>query len=81
MAARAEAHRLALDPGQAGAGRPGIDWVLQAIEDANAARKPGSPLSLKFVESILQRWLAEGFRAPWGGAEAAVFHDVTYWGE
>lgn len=79
MAASAETHRLSLGQGQPGADRAGIDWVRQAIEDANAARRPGSPLSLKFVESVLNRWLAEGYRAAWGGSEPAVFQDVEYW--
>jgi hypothetical protein len=81
MAASAEAHRLALRPGQPGADRSGAGWVRQAIEDANAARRPGVPLSLKFVEAVLNRWLAEGFRAPWGGHGVAYFEDVEYWPE
>jgi hypothetical protein len=81
MVATAEAHRLSLRPGQSGAARSGLDWVLQAIEEANASRKPGTALSLKFVDSILQRWLAEGFQAPWGGTQEAVFYDIEYWGD
>jgi len=81
MAARAEAHRLTLGRGVPGADVSGVGWVGQAIEDANAARRPSSPLSLTFVESVLNRWVDEGYRAPWGGRKTAVFEDVEYWEE
>ena len=81
MAARAEAQRLTLGRGAPGADLTGMAWVRQAIEDANTARRPGKPLSLKFVEAVLDRWLDEGYRAPWGGRETAVFEDVEYWEE
>lgn len=81
MAGRAEAHRLTLGRGVPGADLGGMGWVGQAIEDANAARRPGNPLSLKFVGAVLDRWLAEGYRAPWGGRETPVFEEMEYWEE
>ncbi len=41
----------------------GEEWVTAAIREANAARTRGL-VSIRFVEVILQRWKAEGFRAP-----------------
>ncbi len=79
MMGAAEAHRLSLDRGVAGAGRAGSEWVCEAVRVANGARKRGSPVSLNFVESVLRRWMEEGFRARWGGGEAVQFVDVEYW--
>jgi hypothetical protein len=39
------------------------EWVVAAIETANAARNDRLP-SLRFIESILRRWKREGFQAP-----------------
>jgi hypothetical protein len=80
MAQAAEEHRLSLDPGTPGAAESGFDWLCQAIRAANGARKPGLALGLNFLESVLQRWMKDGFQAPWGGEAAGAFCDVQPWG-
>jgi hypothetical protein len=76
----AETHRLSLPRGAAGADRPGWEWVCEVIQVANAARRPGVPLSLNFVESVLQRWKRDGFQAGWGTEEEGRFPEAEFWG-
>lgn len=82
MIGAAEAHRSSLASGAEGAGLPGSEWVCEAVRVANGAQKRTSPVSLNFVDSVLRRWMEEGFRAKWGGEEEAVqWADVEPWGE
>jgi hypothetical protein len=79
LALSAETHRLSLPKGQPGAELAGTDWLREAIEVANAARKPRVPLTLAFIESILKRWMADGFRAGWGHQDLE-FEEAKTWG-
>jgi hypothetical protein len=58
----AEAHRLKLPSGAAGADVSGAGWVVAAIEEASRSASAGR-FNVKYVDSIVQRWIREGFMA------------------
>lgn len=45
----------------------GEEWVVAAILEANASRRDRL-ISIRFVEAILRRWSAQGFKAPYKAA-------------
>lgn len=61
MIRECEEHRLQLPRDAPGAELTGDDWVAAAIEEAAASKRDGG-FSLKYVDAILKRWMAEGFR-------------------
>lgn len=56
----AEEHRLKLPSGAAGADVPGVGWAVAAIEEAS---KSAGRFNVKYVDTIVQRWIRDGFMA------------------
>lgn len=67
-----EQHRQGLPRGSPGANLSGDDWVKAAILEGNASRHRGKVISLNYIRAILDRWQADGYKAPFssGGAGA-----------
>ena len=65
LIADCEKHRKGLPRGSPGADIPGDGWVREAILEGNASRKQGKLISLNYIRAIADRWMAEGYKAPW----------------
>lgn len=46
-------------------GHTGAEWVLAAIEEASASSRGGPP-NMRFLQSIVDRWMRDGFKAARG---------------
>ncbi len=71
----AESHRRGLPAGAPGADVDGDTWVCEAIREANAS-KTQARINGKFVGVVLDRWYAEGYKAPFrrNGRVAGASH-------
>lgn len=71
----AESHRRGLPDGAPGADVDGDTWVCEAIREANAS-KTQTRINGKFVGVVLDRWYAEGYKAPFrrNGRVAGASH-------
>lgn len=79
MVEKAEEHRQALaraSPALPGAGLDGDRWVASAVEEA-VLSQDGRGISLKYIQAILDRWIAQGFKSkpPGAGRERRKKHD------
>jgi len=63
LAGEAESHRCALPAESAGALADGNTWVSEAIREAVSSSRSGG-ITVRFVQSILSRWMREGYKAP-----------------
>lgn len=67
MAEKAGDHVVALARASPGADLAGDDWVAAAVEEA-VLSQDGRGISLKYIEAILDRWIAQGFKSKPPGA-------------
>ena len=79
MAEKAEDHRQALaraSPSLPGADLDGDRWVACAVEEA-VLSQDGRGISLKYIQAILDRWIAQGFKSkpPGAGRGKGKKHD------
>lgn len=63
LADEAESHRRTLPAESEGGQASGTDWVCEAIREA-AMSSDGRGVRVKFVQAIVDRWMREGFKAP-----------------
>ena len=70
LALDAEKHRKDMKPGVSGADVRGCEWVVEAIKEAGRAKNDHyRNLSVNFVRAIVERWMQEGYRAPFKSAK------------
>ena len=69
-------HRKELPRGSPGANLSGDAWVTEAIREAGVSAT--GRVGLKYIEAILTRWKAEGYKAPRGG-KSKEFEEVDAW--
>jgi AraC-like DNA-binding protein len=71
-----ETHRNNLARGSPGADLPGDTWVTEAVVEAGISAT--GRVGLKYIKAILDRWRAEGYKAPRGG-DGKGFEEVGTW--